>query len=247
MRNLGLADLLIALRNLTTERSGDLLLSNTGKAYAPKLTKQLKQIEALPEAQRGARPLAQELGSKDQIHDGFGEAIFHLTGAVLTHPTAPAEMKASAQRVRDTFVPKLGVLRVSYADEAAAALRKRPLVGEHKADLQAIAVPYPAGASLLDWVTSFLDAGDAINQLLNDRSLAGAEQLSVPAMTVRTTTLGILSRFRAALLDEIEDDTTLPRDLEARIFSYFDQLQSTREDAAARRTKNDDDTGTNPT
>lgn len=245
MRNLHLGDLILGLRNLATERKADMLCCATGKLYASKLGKQQTQIEALPEADRTGRPLTQPLAIKDGEHDGFGEAIHHYAEAIRSLPTAPAAMKSSALRVREAFVPKLGVLRVSYADEAASAIRKRPLLNELKADLQAVPVPYPMGGTLLDWATSFINAGDDIDKLLNDRSLMsnGNENLSTPAIKVRTTTIGLLSRFRAALIDEIEEDTSLPRDLEHRIFSYFDQMQATREEAAARRHKNDENNG----
>ncbi|MBK9261879.1 MAG: hypothetical protein IPM54_19005 [Polyangiaceae bacterium] len=239
MRNLGLGDILLGLRNLATERKADLLLSTTGKLYAPKLAKQQTQLEAVPEAMRGGRPLAQELAVKDEHHDGFGEAIHYYTEAIIRLPSAPQGLKDAAIRVRDAFVPKLGVLRASYANEAATAMRKRPLLDSLKADLQAIAVPHPAGATMLDWATAFIDAGDDIDKLLNDRSLVGTDTLGTPVLKIRTTTLGLLSRFRAALIDEIEEDTSLPRDLEARVFSYFDQLQKTRDEAAARRNKSE--------
>lgn len=244
MRNLGLGDLLLGLRNLATERKADLLLSATGKVYAGKFAKQQTLIEAVPEAMRGGRPLAQELASKDRHHDGFGEAIHYYTEAIVRLPSAPQELKDAAIRVREAFVPKLGVLRATYADEAATAVRKRPLLDSLEADLQALAVPHPAGATLLDWATAFVDAGDDIDKLLNDRSLVGNDTLPAPVQKVRSTTLGLLSRFRAALIDEIEEDTSLPRDLESRIFSYFDQLQATREEAATRRNKSEQEPAT---
>lgn len=86
-------------------------------------------------------------------------------------------------------------------------------------------------------MNSFLAAGNDINQLLNDRSLTHAEPISASAIKIRTTTLGLLSRLRATLIDEIEGDPSLPRDLESRIFSYIDQLQAAREESAARRNK----------
>lgn len=107
----------------------------------------------MPETTQPGRPLTSALAVKDGEHDGFGEAIHHYAETIRSLPTAPVAMKDAASRVRETFVPKLGVLRVSYADEAAAAARKRPL---------------------LDW-------------------------------------------------DEIEMDAFLPRDLESRIFSYFEK------------------------
>ena len=237
MRHLSLADLLLGLRNLATERQEDLLLSGTGKLYSKKLAKLQAQIEALPDAMRGGRPLSQQLGDKDDEHDGIGEAIYYVTEAVLRLPTATAEVKEAAQRARDAFVPRLSTLRASYADEAAAASRKRQALETRKADLLAFSVPFPAGATLYDWARSFVEAGEDLDKLLHNRSLLGNDGLSAPAIKVRSVTLGVLTRFRAALADEIEEDLALPRDLEAKIFSYFDQLDAMREQAAAGRAK----------
>lgn len=239
MRHLNLGDLLLGLRNLATERKADLLLSSTGKLYAKKFAKQQAQIEALPEAVRSGRPLAQQLGDKDDDHDGFGEAIYYFIEAILRLPTAPPEVKDAARRIRDAFVPRLATLRASYADEAAAASRKRQALTTRQADLQSFGVPFPAGQTLYAWANSFVDAGEDLDKLLHDRSLASNDGLTPPAVKVRSATLGLLSRFRAALLDEVEEDPALPRDLEARIFSYFDQLEEMRAQAAAGRAKKD--------
>jgi hypothetical protein len=235
MRNLGLGDLLLILRNLSTERKDDMLLSGTGKIYSPKLGKLQVQIEALPEAARGGRPLASQLGTKDEEHDGFGESIYYYTEAILHLPSATAAQKEAAQRVRDALVPNLSTLRASYADEAAAAAHKRHALDTLKSDLEIF--PVPGNKTLLDWATSFVDAGDALDKLLHSRSLIGNDGMSGPAIKVRAVTLGILGRFRAALVDEIEENLSLPRDLEKRIFSYLDELQTMREQAAAARAK----------
>ena len=86
--------------------------------------------------------------------------------------------------------------------------------------MQSLPVPHPTGGTLLDWATSFLDAGDDIDKLLNDRSLVSNESLSTPALKIRSTTIGILS---------------------------LDQLQATREEAAVRRNKGDKKDGQDTT
>ena len=42
------------------------------------------------------------------------------------------------------------------------------------------------------------------------------------AVTLRGEILNALHRLRASLSDEIKEDDTLPRDLEARVFAFFD-------------------------
>ncbi|UQA54982.1 hypothetical protein [Polyangium aurulentum] len=232
MRNLILADLKLALRELLGARNADLLLSGTGKVYAPQLAHKLTEIEALPEALTGGRPFAQELAEADDTHDGHGEAIYYQIEALLRLPFTEAEQKASLQRIRDAFVPRLGVLRDAYADEAAAAAKNRPALAALKDELMSVSVPVPQGATLYDWASAFVDAGDKMGKLLSDRSLAGSGAVGAQALQLRSATIGLLSRFRSALADEITHDANLPRNLDARVFSYFDELQGMREQAA---------------
>jgi len=232
MRNLILADLKLALRELLGARNADLLLSGTGKVYAPQLAHKLAEIEALPEALTGGRPLAQELAETDETHDGLGEAVYYYIEALLRLPFTEPERKASLQRIRDAFVPRLGVLRDAYADEAAAAAKNRPALEALKDELMSVSVPVPQGATLYDWASAFVDAGDKMGKLLSDRSLAGSGAVGAQALQVRSVTIGLLSRFRSALGDEITHDASLPRNLDARVFSYFDELQAMREQAA---------------
>ncbi|MDC3952687.1 hypothetical protein [Polyangium jinanense] len=232
MRNLLLSDLKLALGDLLNERNPKLLLSNSGKLYAPQLAKKLAEIEKLPDALTGGRPLAQDLAETDGNHDGLGEAIYYQAEAILRLPLAPPDLKAKAHRIREAFVPRLNVLRATYATEAAAADKNRTALDTLKDDLAAIPVPAPEGATLLDWATAFVDAGDRLGRLLSDRSLLGSGAIPTQALAVRTTTIGILNRFRAALADEMAHDTSLPRDLDTQVFSFFDELQSTREQSA---------------
>ncbi len=237
MRNLLLGDLKLALRNLLGNRKPQLVASNSGKLYAPQLAKKLVEIEELPEALTSGRPLAQDLADTDELHDGLGEAIYYHTETILRLPLASADLKASAQRVRNAFVPRLGVLRESYATEAAAADENRAALATLEADLQAIPVPVPKDATLLDWATAFVDSGDKLGKLLSDRSLLGSGAVPTQALTVRTATIGLLGRFRAALADEMAHEPSLPRDLDTQVFSFFDELQATREQSA-RTSKN---------
>ena len=53
---------------------------------------------------------------------------------------------------------------------------------------------------------------------------------------MRSATIGLLARFRQALADEVAAKPSLPRDLESKVFAYFDQLEANR---AARKGKAD--------
>jgi hypothetical protein len=53
---------------------------------------------------------------------------------------------------------------------------------------------------------------------------------------LRASAVGLLSRFREALRDELADDTNkLPADHEARLFAYFDKLATDRASAKGNR------------
>ena len=233
MRNLTLGDLKLALRDLLGEKLEILRASATGKLYEPRLRAKQKAIESIPDAASKAAPLATELGEMDGQHDGFGAAIFYLGEAIAAHPKLPKAVKEAAKQVQETFVPQLGVLRAPYADEAAAALDNRPELARMKNDLKSIVVP--GGGTLLEWVKSFLASGDQLDKLLRQRAtlLAGSENASSSA-PLRSSTVGLLGRFRDALRDELEEDgSKLPHDHEAKLFAYIDKLSADRTSAAS--------------
>ncbi|MEO5725465.1 MAG: hypothetical protein ABI134_11340 [Byssovorax sp.] len=228
MRNLTLGDLKLALRDLLGDKLVELRLTATGKLYEPRLRAKQQQIEAIPDAAGSQAPLAKELGEADIRHDGFGGATFYLCRAIEAHPTLPASLKQAAADVQRTFVPQLDVLRASYPDEASAALDNRPELTKLKAELKSIATP--GGGTLLDWVQSFITAGDEIDKLLRERAtrLATGENAAATG-PLRGATIGVLGRFRDARGDELrEDGGKLPADHDARLFAYLDKLNEDR-------------------
>jgi hypothetical protein len=54
-----------------------------------------------------------------------------------------------------------------------------------------------------------------------------------PLPTPTAQGIALVKRFRAAVADEVEMDTQLPRDLDTQLFAYFDQLQEARVQALA--------------
>ncbi|UQA54976.1 hypothetical protein [Polyangium aurulentum] len=226
MRRLTLSDLDLGLRSLLEERKADLDLSAAGNLYGPMLAERLAAIQALPEALR-RRPLAGKLAAADTHHDGFGGGIWSYTEAVLHAPDLDDDVKAAAQRIRDAFIPERSALTASYADEASKAKKNRPKLEMLEADLKAF--PLPKGKTLHDWVTGFLDAGDTLDTLLDQRSQTeGNANGKANAGSLRSDTLGVLNEFRATLRREIKHNPKLPADLESRIFSYLDELNARR-------------------
>jgi hypothetical protein len=224
-RDLNLADLLIGLDDLFTTRHADFVSTKVGEAYAELLDGVRTQVNALPPALTGRLPLVEEISAVDGDHDGFGGAIYYMTEAYLRLPGVDPAVLAAVKRIRATFVPELDQLRSSYADEAAAAMERKPALKELESDLKL--VPVAKGGSLYDWAVSFVGAGEKLGKLLSDRASAdtgGREN----ARKLRTEAVGLLNRARAAIADQVSRKAGLSPELDAKIFGLFDELEEKR-------------------
>jgi hypothetical protein len=222
MQRLKLNDILLGLRDLFDKRLADLRLTKSGNFYEPLLAEQLSAITALPRQLTGHTPLADELEAIDNIHDGFGGAVFFITEAYLRLPGTSKELVDAAQRIRRAFIPSLAELGASYAIEAERAIERKPLLEGHKDDLQRF--PVAGYGTLYDVAKGFLNAGEQLHQLLGDRSDMSPNARK-EATTLRSATVGLLTRFREDLVRELQRNPALPRDLEQRVFAYFDTLE----------------------
>ena len=230
---LTLVHLKLGLRDLLDKRAVDLHKSKAGAFHAEELKEHLDGLEALPPALTGGAPLTAELERVDAKHDGFGGAIWFATEVYARLPGAEADVVEAASRIRAAFVPELGELQAAYAVEADRAVDRRPLLKSLKADLQAI--PVAGGGTLHDVATAFLDAGDELEGLLSQRADAMPRGSRKRASALRSTTIGLLNRLRADLAKEVGKNAKLPRDLEARVFGYFDTLGDLRGPGAGKR------------
>ena len=224
-RNLVLHDLKLGLADLLDSRQKALVSTKAGQSYQAMLAQKREAIDALPPALVGGRPLAAELADTDEVHDGYGAALWHLTEAYLSLPGASPEIVAAARRIRAAFIPKLDELGESYASEAAKAQARRDDEKELKADLKLF--PVAGSKTLQHWVDQFLTAGEKLDELLGQRAekdTGGRKD----AGKLRVATIGMLTRLRGAIADELDHDAKLPRNLETQIFGYFDQLAKMR-------------------
>lgn len=80
MRHILFSSLYLGLEDLLTKRLPALESFDAGKASKKLLTTQRAKIAALPPAITG-RPLADELATADDRHDGIGAGIWFLTEA----------------------------------------------------------------------------------------------------------------------------------------------------------------------
>lgn len=224
MRNLTLADLGEGLADLLDNRAKALETTQTGKLYGPILAAKRKAIEhALKVA---LETKAGDLSETDAQHDGLGGAIWHFTEAVLCQPFVSVERREAARRIREAFIPDLGLLSDSYADEAAAAKANRPKLAALEADLRML--PTPDGQTLYDWAASFVDKGDELARKLAARMQGSALDVFRQQTALRVTTIGLVGRFRASLRDEIKENSALAATIEADLFAGFDALSQAK-------------------
>lgn len=229
MRNLTLADLGEALADLLDKRAKSLEATQTGKLYGPILAAKRKAIEhALKIA---FETKAGDLSETDAQHDGLGGAIWHFTEAVLCQPFVPPERRDAARRIREAFIPDLGLLSDSYADEAAAAKANRPKLAALEAELRIL--PTPDGQTLYEWAQAFVDKGDELARKLAARTQGSALDVFRQQTALRVTTIGLVGRFRASLRDELKENPQLPATIDADLFSGFDTLSQKRAEAAS--------------
>jgi hypothetical protein len=226
---LNLADLKLGLDDLNAKRLKALTLSPIGAAYAAPIAAKHAAVSALPAALTGA-PLADELTSADEQHDGYGNACIELVDAYLRVPGLPPPHTDALRRIK-AFLPRPEDLQASYADEAAAAGKRREKL-DASTELQDDLKLFPVvGGTLLDWVRLHLDGGARLGSLLSNRADSNTGARS-KANALRSQTVALLNRARGAVLDAVDADDTLPRDLDGQIFGYFDELEERRAAAA---------------
>lgn len=119
MKYLSLAALKVALADLFGERHATLLLSSAGKTYESILLERKQRIDDLPGILTGGKPLAEAMAEADDVHDGYGGAIWHLTEAYARCPKVPAEVRAAVGRVREGSGVSRGALH-SVADRGGS-------------------------------------------------------------------------------------------------------------------------------
>ena len=229
-RLLNLSDLKLGLDDLHDKRHKALTSSTTGKSYEPMLANRRTAIDALPAALTGGKPLALELGEADETHDGLGGSVWFNTEGYFRNPNTPADQLEAAKRIRAAFIPAMVDLSASYATQAEAAIKRKPLLKTLKADLKMF--PIAGGLSLYDWVSDFLDSGQSLHELLSNRADVD-DTGRKDAGKLRGSTVGLLNRCRAALADEMDDNAKLPRNLDQQVFAYFDELESMRASSLA--------------
>ena len=230
MRHILLESLLVGLDDLLTKRRPALESFANGAANVKLLVTQRDRIASLPAVLVG-RPLTDELEVCDVRHDGFGGSIWFFVEAYLRHPDTTPAMFDAAKKIRAAFIPVLDELTAKYEAEAKAAKDHKAALVSLKSELSLFPV---AGGTLYDWAASFVAAGEQLDVLLSKR--ADAKDRATAAQ-LRVDAVGMLNRLRKSLAAEAKHDPSLPADLDAQVFAYFDLLETKAAESYAEAKK----------
>ena len=245
MLHLKVADIKLGLDDLLTNRIDALRLMLMAPVYEKTLLDfQGKFAEVTLDDKPARRALADELRVADDTYDGYGAAVWHLLEAYRRLPGDDAALKQQLTAIRDAFIPTRGELNKSYADQASRAKERKEKLPQHAEALRAFPV---MGGTLEDWVVGQLDAGVSIDTLMTERSnMTTPDEDSPEVALLRSQFIGALGRVRATLADELKGRSELPRDLDHRIFGYFDLLNAARGPSAPPSPGGGDETPPTP-
>lgn len=227
-------DILQVLVHLTTTKHDDLILAPIGQALAPSLKHKITQIDALPETARTEEPYARELEETDDLHDDFHEASQTTIDAALVCPTVSEDDKTFLRNIKTTFVADAAERRARFVDEAENARKRRAKLADYETKLKAWTVA--PGHSLYDWIEGMIAAGEKMHTLLGQRADVYALSRK-DAIKLRGQALGLLKDLRRGIRRAVEEDPSLPRDLEARLFSHLDTLTAMLKNKAANKSE----------
>lgn len=229
-------DAYLAIADLLTEEKRAMLART---AFGPLAIPHLEAIhERLAVLARRGTPYAAELAEADRRHDIGAVVLDHichiheLLGSLPEH----AELADVAQRLRGTLSMERGIIRASYGEEVANALRNRPLVESIDEELRA--VPVARGVTARDVVELFVGGGEELGVYLRRRADALAETRAARSERGGKHLLNeardLISRVRSALDAETSLRDDLPFGFVDRLFAVLDERLSV---AAARQAR----------
>jgi hypothetical protein len=238
MKNLTINDLKLGLTELLDPNGKRFPVLSVTKAwsfYRDELQQKQQELQALPPDVAGAtRQSTSVLTETDDLHDGFGGALYYQTEAYLRAPDTSRELRIAIQELRDTFITKLSELRSSYSDESTRAKERLPKLEIYKSKLQLF--PIAGGKTLYDWAKSYLNNGIKLAELMSARAFTEAsftDPVKSKAASLRMEAVGVILNLRVLLQQEMKQNTSLPPNLDALMFGLFDELQQKRQAATA--------------
>lgn len=222
--NYSLSTIRRGCRNLFTQRLATLEASKAGAYYKAELHGYFKAIDDLP-ARIMSAPFKDGLRTTDDRHDNFGKVMYLVTEACFVCPDVDPAAIAAAKQIREAFIPSLDELQRPYAAESERAVERRPLLSSLESPLKKFRLPWDSSKTLHDIATHFLNEGEKLDQILDQRADV-PKGLPGQAATLRAKAMGTLNRLRKDLKKEIAQDSSLPRDLEQKVFGMFDTLHA---------------------
>lgn len=218
---------------VSMQKSCRLLVENTlaGKLFLGALDAKHQAYKLIPSAvpeDDATLPFTEEFAQTDRNHDGVIWLVRSYCEAVLVDPLAPPAYKASAQRILDRFAPASAT--ASYVDQAGKYPYYRQMAEDMSDDLTLFSLSWQGpGRTLKDAMVFLAETTEKIADLLHERAhVLGLVPDYSAYKTIRSETTRILSLFRSALVLEIAQDTSLPRDLETQVFGFLDALAKHR-------------------
>ncbi len=217
-------DIYLAVSDLLTEEKRRLLaLTLNGPLAIPHLEAAAERLAVLT---RKGTPFAAELALADKRHD-IGAIVLDCIcqiHALLGGLPEYAELAETASLLRDTLSMDRSIIRASYGEEVANALRNRPLLDEIAGELRA--VPVARGVNAHDVAELFVGGGEELGVYLRKRADAVAEARAVRAESGSKNLLhevrDLLRRVRATLEGEASMRDDLPAGFVDRVFSVLD-------------------------
>lgn len=221
--SLTLTDVRSASRHMLVDKRA-VLDSVTGIAALVGVTERtFGKLEALP-AEVLKLLNANELRTLDQVHDGWGSAIWHVCEGVLAAPTASAAAKEAARWTLDNFVPSKSELRATYVLEASRARDREVKLTEGRAKLESI--PTVDGGTLHTWAVAFIEAGKGLDPLLHDRAEGRVDRSD--ASKLRGQMIGQIARLREVIGEVLEETPDQGAAVLKSLFGYYDMLVEMR-------------------
>ena len=181
------------------------------------------KVEALP-LEVAELLNVEELRTLDDVHDGWGMAIWYVCHAVIAAPTASTAAKEAARWTLANFIPSKRELQATFVAEASRARDREPLLTEGRAKLDLI--PTEGGGTLFHWAQAFIEAGKGLDPLLQGRAEAKVDRSE--AGKLRSQLISRLVRLRQAMGELLEETPDGGAAIIQSVFSYYDMLEAMR-------------------
>ncbi len=216
--SLSLDELRLGLTDLLQQRTDAFSFLSQGSLYQQLLADVLADLTA--ESPQNTA-LVDQLAIIDDRHDSIGRAIWSCTGAYMDNPLVSPQQRMAAVKIRQAFVPSLGELHRSYAQEAARTDELQGHLEELFTDLHTI--PVGQDQSLYTWASAFVEEARALARLLGNLQSCTIPE-SADNQPIIDRAIELLGNLRTAVQQELAERPELPRDLEEQLLAGFQAL-----------------------